>query len=169
MAKNRVFSVVWCQKFSNHATCVEFIWHAKAALGCNLHACSLTPVQSLVTWQGNKLVCEQTGEKKNRGWAHWIEEDKLHLVKKIWVWTVISYLWHRRLKWLSVHLLHCYTSWWPFNEHIIKHIFWWLPLRSCTVKDKSASRSLRGKWLIEEESLEKSLCVWRHRVLDRLL
>ncbi|XP_070766031.1 retinoid-binding protein 7a [Enoplosus armatus] len=36
-------------------------------------------VKSLVTWQGNKLVCEQTGEKKNRGWAHWIEEDKLHL------------------------------------------------------------------------------------------
>uniref|UniRef100_A0A8C4ICS2 Cellular retinoic acid-binding protein 1 n=1 Tax=Dicentrarchus labrax TaxID=13489 RepID=A0A8C4ICS2_DICLA len=34
---------------------------------------------SLVAWEGNKLVCEQTGEKKNRGWAHWIEEDKLHL------------------------------------------------------------------------------------------
>ncbi|KAL7398544.1 hypothetical protein ABVT39_011338 [Epinephelus coioides] len=36
-------------------------------------------VKSLVTWEGNKLVCEQTGEKKNRGWAHWIEDDKLHL------------------------------------------------------------------------------------------
>lgn len=36
-------------------------------------------VKSLVTWEGNKLVCEQTGEKKNRGWAHWMEEDKLHL------------------------------------------------------------------------------------------
>ncbi|XP_070695998.1 retinoid-binding protein 7a [Pempheris klunzingeri] len=36
-------------------------------------------LKSLVTWQGNKLVCEQIGEKKNRGWAHWIEEDKLHL------------------------------------------------------------------------------------------
>ncbi|KAM3872501.1 retinoid-binding protein 7a [Diretmus argenteus] len=36
-------------------------------------------VKSLVTWQGNKIVCDQTGEKKNRGWAHWIEEDKLHL------------------------------------------------------------------------------------------
>ncbi|XP_054465129.1 retinoid-binding protein 7a [Anoplopoma fimbria] len=36
-------------------------------------------VKSLVTWEGNKLVCEQTGEKKNRGWAHWIEEDKLYL------------------------------------------------------------------------------------------
>ncbi|XP_071763485.1 retinoid-binding protein 7a [Centroberyx gerrardi] len=36
-------------------------------------------VKSLVTWEGNKLVCEQIGERKNRGWAHWIEEDKLHL------------------------------------------------------------------------------------------
>ncbi|KAM9350824.1 retinoid-binding protein 7a isoform 1-T2 [Symphorus nematophorus] len=36
-------------------------------------------VKSLVTWEGNKLVCEQTGEKKNRGWAHWIEDDRLHL------------------------------------------------------------------------------------------
>lgn len=41
----------------------------------------MVSVQSLVTWQGNKLVCEQIGEKKNRGWAHWIEEDKLHLVR----------------------------------------------------------------------------------------
>lgn len=40
----------------------------------------LASAQSLVTWQGNKLVCEQTGEKKNRGWAHWVEDDKLHLV-----------------------------------------------------------------------------------------
>ncbi|XP_068589414.1 retinoid-binding protein 7a [Cebidichthys violaceus] len=36
-------------------------------------------LKSLVTWEGNKLVCQQTGEKKNRGWAHWIEEDKLYL------------------------------------------------------------------------------------------
>ncbi|KAM6981966.1 nicotinamide/nicotinic acid mononucleotide adenylyltransferase 1-like [Tautogolabrus adspersus] len=36
-------------------------------------------LKSLVKWEGNKLVCEQIGEKKNRGWAHWIEEDKLHL------------------------------------------------------------------------------------------
>uniref|UniRef100_A0A3B4TVK5 Cellular retinoic acid-binding protein 1 n=1 Tax=Seriola dumerili TaxID=41447 RepID=A0A3B4TVK5_SERDU len=36
-------------------------------------------VQSLVTWEGNKLVCEQIGEKKNRGWTHWVEDDKLHL------------------------------------------------------------------------------------------
>ncbi|KAL6119814.1 retinoid-binding protein 7a isoform X1 [Pungitius pungitius] len=36
-------------------------------------------VKSLVRWEGIKLVCEQIGEKKNRGWAHWVEEDKLHL------------------------------------------------------------------------------------------
>ncbi|KAM8754552.1 retinoid-binding protein 7a [Acanthopagrus schlegelii] len=36
-------------------------------------------LKSLVTWEGNNLVCEQKGEKKNRGWVHWIEEDKLHL------------------------------------------------------------------------------------------
>ncbi|KAG7472761.1 hypothetical protein MATL_G00112340 [Megalops atlanticus] len=35
--------------------------------------------KSLVTWQDNKLVCMQQGEKKNRGWAHWVEDDKLHL------------------------------------------------------------------------------------------
>ncbi|XP_029975140.1 retinoid-binding protein 7a [Salarias fasciatus] len=36
-------------------------------------------VKSLVSWKENKLVCEQIGEKKNRGWTHWIEDDKLHL------------------------------------------------------------------------------------------
>ncbi|XP_065141627.1 retinoid-binding protein 7a isoform X3 [Paramisgurnus dabryanus] len=35
--------------------------------------------KSLVQWEGNKIVCVQNGEKKNRGWAHWIEDDKLHL------------------------------------------------------------------------------------------
>uniref|UniRef100_A0A3Q0T2Y4 Cellular retinoic acid-binding protein 1 n=1 Tax=Amphilophus citrinellus TaxID=61819 RepID=A0A3Q0T2Y4_AMPCI len=36
-------------------------------------------MKSLLRWEGNKLVCEQIGEKKNRGWIHWIEDDKLHL------------------------------------------------------------------------------------------
>ncbi|KAL4645913.1 retinoid-binding protein 7-like [Arapaima gigas] len=35
--------------------------------------------KSLVTWEGKKLVCVQKGEKKNRGWAHWIEDEKLHM------------------------------------------------------------------------------------------
>ncbi|XP_061234881.1 retinol-binding protein 2 [Neopsephotus bourkii] len=36
-------------------------------------------VKTLVTWDGDKLVCVQKGEKKNRGWKHWIEGDLLHL------------------------------------------------------------------------------------------
>ncbi|XP_004682217.1 PREDICTED: retinol-binding protein 2 [Condylura cristata] len=36
-------------------------------------------VQSLVTWEGNVLVCVQKGEKENRGWKQWVEGDKLHL------------------------------------------------------------------------------------------
>ncbi|XP_039999672.1 uncharacterized protein nmnat3 [Xiphias gladius] len=36
-------------------------------------------VKSLVTWEGDKLVCSQKGEKANRGWKHWIEGDKLYL------------------------------------------------------------------------------------------
>lgn len=39
-------------------------------------------VQTLVTWDGDKLVCVQKGEKENRGWTHWIEGDLLHLVRK---------------------------------------------------------------------------------------
>ncbi|KAJ7306367.1 hypothetical protein JRQ81_009711 [Phrynocephalus forsythii] len=35
--------------------------------------------KSVVTWDNDKLVCVQTGEKKNRGWTHWIEGDELYL------------------------------------------------------------------------------------------
>ncbi|XP_041945379.1 retinoid-binding protein 7 [Alosa sapidissima] len=35
--------------------------------------------QSTVNWDGDKLVCIQKGEKKNRGWTHWIEGDQLYL------------------------------------------------------------------------------------------
>uniref|UniRef100_A0A8D0E002 Cytosolic fatty-acid binding proteins domain-containing protein n=1 Tax=Salvator merianae TaxID=96440 RepID=A0A8D0E002_SALMN len=35
--------------------------------------------KSIVTWDNDKLVCIQTGEKRNRGWAHWIEGDELYL------------------------------------------------------------------------------------------
>lgn len=37
--------------------------------------------QTKVTWDGDKLVCVQKGEKENRGWKHWIEGDLLHLVR----------------------------------------------------------------------------------------
>ncbi|KPP72645.1 retinoid-binding protein 7-like [Scleropages formosus] len=35
--------------------------------------------QTVVNWDNDKLVCVQRGEKKNRGWTHWIEGNKLHL------------------------------------------------------------------------------------------
>uniref|UniRef100_A0A8C0SPF7 Nicotinamide nucleotide adenylyltransferase 1 n=2 Tax=Canis lupus familiaris TaxID=9615 RepID=A0A8C0SPF7_CANLF len=35
--------------------------------------------KSLVTWDNDRLTCIQKGEKKNRGWTHWMEGDKLHL------------------------------------------------------------------------------------------
>uniref|UniRef100_A0A8C2XTI8 Retinol binding protein 2a, cellular n=1 Tax=Cyclopterus lumpus TaxID=8103 RepID=A0A8C2XTI8_CYCLU len=38
---------------------------------------------TLVTWDGDKLVCVQKGEKANRGWKHWIDGDlQLHLVRE---------------------------------------------------------------------------------------
>uniref|UniRef100_A0A3B1K390 Retinol binding protein 2b, cellular n=1 Tax=Astyanax mexicanus TaxID=7994 RepID=A0A3B1K390_ASTMX len=37
-------------------------------------------VKTLITWEGEELVCIQKGEKANRGWKHWLEGDKLHLV-----------------------------------------------------------------------------------------
>ncbi|XP_028448892.1 uncharacterized protein LOC114565191 [Perca flavescens] len=36
-------------------------------------------IKCLVTWEGDKLVCTQKGEKANRGWKHWIEGNKLFL------------------------------------------------------------------------------------------
>lgn len=35
--------------------------------------------QTTVFWEGDQLVCEQLGEKRNRGWRHWLEGDRLHL------------------------------------------------------------------------------------------
>lgn len=35
-----------------------------------------------MSWDGDKLLCVQRGEKQGRGWTHWLEEDKLHLVRK---------------------------------------------------------------------------------------
>ncbi|XP_068601404.1 retinol-binding protein 2-like [Brachionichthys hirsutus] len=36
-------------------------------------------VQTMVSWDGDKLVSVQKGEKENRGWTHWMEGDLLHL------------------------------------------------------------------------------------------
>ncbi|KFV54453.1 Retinol-binding protein 5, partial [Gavia stellata] len=35
--------------------------------------------QTTVSWEGDQLVCKQLGEKRNRGWRHWLEGDRLHL------------------------------------------------------------------------------------------
>lgn len=37
-------------------------------------------LQSLVTWEGDVLVCVQKGEKENRGWRQWVKDDKLYVV-----------------------------------------------------------------------------------------
>ncbi|GCB73468.1 hypothetical protein scyTo_0002558, partial [Scyliorhinus torazame] len=36
-----------------------------------------------VNWDGDKLVCVQRGEKRGRGWTHWIEGDELHLELRV--------------------------------------------------------------------------------------
>ncbi|XP_067316359.1 retinoid-binding protein 7 [Pseudorasbora parva] len=38
--------------------------------------------KSMVNWENGKLVCVQKGEKKNRGWTHWMEGDTLYLELK---------------------------------------------------------------------------------------
>ncbi|XP_065135843.1 retinoid-binding protein 7 [Paramisgurnus dabryanus] len=38
--------------------------------------------QTTVNWDNDKLVCVQKGEKKKRGWTHWIEGDNLYLEMK---------------------------------------------------------------------------------------
>ncbi|KAM7337128.1 hypothetical protein ACRRTK_003247 [Alexandromys fortis] len=50
---------------------VEFDEHTKGLDGRH--------VKTLITWEGNTLVCVQKGEKENRGWKQWVEGDKLYL------------------------------------------------------------------------------------------
>ncbi|MGH0121716.1 UNVERIFIED_CONTAM: hypothetical protein FKN15_000188 [Acipenser sinensis] len=38
--------------------------------------------KTLVTWDNDRLVCVQKGEKNNRGWIHWIEGDQLFLIRR---------------------------------------------------------------------------------------
>ncbi|KAL6458319.1 hypothetical protein MHYP_G00335490 [Metynnis hypsauchen] len=38
--------------------------------------------KTLVNWEGDKLVCVQKGEKKDRGWTHWVDGDTLYLELK---------------------------------------------------------------------------------------
>uniref|UniRef100_A0AAQ4RCS6 Retinol binding protein 1a, cellular n=1 Tax=Gasterosteus aculeatus aculeatus TaxID=481459 RepID=A0AAQ4RCS6_GASAC len=37
--------------------------------------------QTTVNWEGDNLICVQRGEKEGRGWTHWLEGDKLHLMR----------------------------------------------------------------------------------------
>ncbi|AWO96401.1 Retinol-binding protein I cellular [Scophthalmus maximus] len=39
--------------------------------------------QTTVSWEGDKLLCVQRGEKEGRGWTHWLEGDKLHLEMRV--------------------------------------------------------------------------------------
>lgn len=41
------------------------------------------PPQTTVTWEGEQLVCVQKGEVPNRGWRHWLNGEKLHLVSRV--------------------------------------------------------------------------------------
>lgn len=45
------------------------------------HVSPSPSLQTTVSWEGDQLVCEQLGEKRNRGWRHWLEGDQLHLVR----------------------------------------------------------------------------------------
>ncbi|XP_066521884.1 retinoid-binding protein 7 [Hoplias malabaricus] len=38
--------------------------------------------QTVVNWKGDALVCVQKGEKKDRGWTHWLDGDTLYLELK---------------------------------------------------------------------------------------
>ncbi|XP_064156880.1 retinoid-binding protein 7-like [Anguilla rostrata] len=35
--------------------------------------------KSVVNWDGERIVCVQKGEKRNRGWTHWVKGDHLYL------------------------------------------------------------------------------------------
>ncbi|XP_008320994.1 retinol-binding protein 5 [Cynoglossus semilaevis] len=39
--------------------------------------------QTTVSWDGDRLVCVQRGEKEGRGWTHWLEGDHLHLEMRV--------------------------------------------------------------------------------------
>ncbi|TRZ15256.1 hypothetical protein HGM15179_011854 [Zosterops borbonicus] len=51
-----------------------------------------------VSWDGDKLLCVQNGEKEGRGWTQWIEGDEMHLAEcrralaSVEIRTLIKYL-----------------------------------------------------------------------------
>uniref|UniRef100_A0A3P9JPP4 Retinol binding protein 2b, cellular n=1 Tax=Oryzias latipes TaxID=8090 RepID=A0A3P9JPP4_ORYLA len=70
------FTIKTCSTFRNYEISftvgVEFDEHTVGL--DNRH------VKSLIKWEGNELVCTQTGQKDNRGWKHWLQGEKLYLV-----------------------------------------------------------------------------------------
>ncbi len=76
-------------------------------------ACVLVCYQSLVTWDGDKLVCVQKGEKENRGWKQWLEGDLLHLVRESVTCWFKS--WYRVVKGLGACRFG--LSCWPQSKH----------------------------------------------------
>lgn len=59
-------------------------------------------LQTTVNWDNDKLVCVQKGEKKNRGWTHWMEGDTLYLVSQ----TKHSITCNFQIKWIQKMLNH---------------------------------------------------------------
>uniref|UniRef100_A0A3P9LC46 Cellular retinoic acid-binding protein 1 n=1 Tax=Oryzias latipes TaxID=8090 RepID=A0A3P9LC46_ORYLA len=70
------FTIKTCSTFRNYEISftvgVEFDEHTVGL--DNRH------VKSLIKWEGDELVCTQTGQKANRGWKHWLQGEKLYLV-----------------------------------------------------------------------------------------
>uniref|UniRef100_A0A3B3HDL4 Cellular retinoic acid-binding protein 1 n=1 Tax=Oryzias latipes TaxID=8090 RepID=A0A3B3HDL4_ORYLA len=70
------FTIKTCSTFRNYEISftvgVEFDEHTVGL--DNRH------VKSLIKWEGDELVCTQTGQKANRGWKHWLQSEKLYLV-----------------------------------------------------------------------------------------
>lgn len=108
----KVTNTKHCTALELHTPCmrVSGLLRAPRLLCVDLRS-PLASAQSLVTWQGNKLVCEQTGEKKNRGWAHWIEDDKLHLVG-LWM----------RAAWQTDYVSRSK----PFGRHVWQVFLWFI-------------------------------------------
>lgn len=49
---------------------------------CYSDVCLPVLLQTTVSWDGDKLQCVQRGEKEGRGWTHWLDGERLHLVSE---------------------------------------------------------------------------------------
>lgn len=154
----KVTNTKHCTAQELHTSCkrVSGLLRALQLLCVDLRS-PLASAQSLVTWQGNKLVCEQTGEKKNRGWAHWVEDDKLHLVG-LWMQAA----WQTKQIMCHVQSLLNVT----FDKSSCDLFIFF---RTCTARERCAGRFLRRKaneWRkLKVIRHEKTLGDCGHRVL----